>query len=129
MIKLQLVGRLGQNATENAVGGKKVINFSVAHNERYKNPQGVPQERTVWVNCSMWEPGAVGAYLVQGKAVYLEGVPWVNQYTSLAGEPKAEMKLRVTYLQLLPGPKPEAGGNVHEMPEPVVRPADDLPFE
>ncbi|WP_343701636.1 single-stranded DNA-binding protein [Chitinophaga sp.] len=128
MIKLQLVGRLGQNATEAFANGKKVINFSVAHNERYKNKQGVPQERTVWVNCAMWEPGAVMSYLVQGKAVYLEGVPWVNQYQSLAGETKAELRLKVTYLQLLPGPKQEGGGSVHEMPEAIVQPADDLPF-
>ncbi|RPE12333.1 single-stranded DNA-binding protein [Chitinophaga lutea] len=126
MIKLQLMGRLGQNATEHAVNGKTVINFSVAHNEKFKNAQGMQQERVVWVNCAMWEPGAVMPYLVQGKAVYLEGMPAVNLYRTNAGEAKAEMKVRVTFLQLLPDGR--NGAENQELEPAVSQPADDLPF-
>lgn len=130
MIKLQLVGRLGQHATENTVNGKKVLNFSVAHNERYKNAKGVQQERTDWINCAMWEPGGVSPFLLQGTAVYLEGVPAVNMYRTNAGETKAEIKLRVTFLQLLHGAnKNGEGAGAHtDLPVPVSQPADDLPF-
>ncbi len=126
MIKLQLMGRLGQNASEHAVNGKTVLNFSVAHNEKFRNAQGELQERVVWVSCAMWEPGAVMPFLVQGKAVYLEGVPAVNQYRSNAGEAKAEMKVRVTFLQLLPDGR--NGSDNQEMAPAVSQPADDLPF-
>lgn len=126
MIRLQLMGRLGQHATESAVNGKTVINFSVAHNEKFKNQQGVQQERTVWVNCSLWEQNSVLPYLTQGKGVYLEGVPSVNMFRSNAGEPKAEIKLRVSFLQLLPDGRPAADNQ--EAPPAVSQPSDDLPF-
>lgn len=130
MIKLHLTGHLGQNATEHTVNGKKVLNFSVAHNERFKNAQGVQQERTVWVNCAMWEPGGVSNFLTQGKAVYLEGIPSVNQYRTNAGEAKAEMKLRVTFLELLqrPAKSGDGPGETTEVLASVSQPADDLPF-
>ena len=40
MIKMQVIGHLGQDATVNNVNGKSVINFSVAHSEKYKNKDG-----------------------------------------------------------------------------------------
>ena len=54
MIKLQAIGHLGKDATTNAVNGKNVINFSVAHTEKYKDQQGNQKEKTVWVECSYW---------------------------------------------------------------------------
>ena len=40
MIKLQVIGNLGKDALVNNVNGKTVINFNVAHTERYKDAQG-----------------------------------------------------------------------------------------
>ena len=37
MIKMQIIGHLGQDSQVNDVNGKKVINFSVAHSEKFKN--------------------------------------------------------------------------------------------
>ena len=36
MIKLQVIGNLGRDAVMNNVNGKTVINFTVAHSEKYK---------------------------------------------------------------------------------------------
>lgn len=108
MIKIQLIGHLGKNAVLHEVNGKQVLNFSVAHNERFKNAQGVSQERTIWAECAMWAPNAVGAYLLQGTYVYVEGVPFLDLYTSQQGAPACALKVRVTNVQLLNhGPKPE----------------------
>jgi single-strand DNA-binding protein len=49
MIKLQVIGNLGKDAVVNDVNGRKVINFSVAVTERYKDAQGAQKDRTVWV--------------------------------------------------------------------------------
>ncbi len=37
MIKIQVIGHLGKDCTVNNVNGKNVINFSVAHSEKYKD--------------------------------------------------------------------------------------------
>ncbi len=54
MIKLQVIGNLGKDCIVNTVNGKNVINFSVAHTEKYKDAQGNPKERTTWVECAYW---------------------------------------------------------------------------
>ena len=38
MIRISVIGRLGQDATVNNVNGKNVINFSVAYSEKFKKP-------------------------------------------------------------------------------------------
>lgn len=101
MIKLQIIGHLGKNAVENFVNGKAVLNFSVAHNQRYKNAQGVQQERTVWADCAMWGSNAIGPYLLQGTHVFVEGTPYIELYNNGEGLPAAALKLRVTNVQLL----------------------------
>ena len=54
MIKLQVIGNLGKDGTVNTVNGKNVINFSVAHTEKYRDAQGTQKERTTWVECAYW---------------------------------------------------------------------------
>lgn len=127
MIKLQIIGHLGKNAVENQVNGKTVLNFSVAHNERYKNAQGVQQERTVWANCAMWAPNAVGPYLLQGTHVFVEGTPYIELYTDNAGAPAASLKVRVYEVKLLPGGPKVGGDDKNAIPE-AAEPAEELPF-
>ena len=40
MIKLQVIGNLGKDCIVNTVNGKNVINFTVAHTEKYRDSQG-----------------------------------------------------------------------------------------
>ena len=40
MIKLQVIGNLGADCIQKEVNGKTVINFNVAHSEKYKDAQG-----------------------------------------------------------------------------------------
>jgi len=40
MIKLQIVGNLGADCIQKEVNGKTVINFNVAHHEKFKDSQG-----------------------------------------------------------------------------------------
>ena len=48
MIKLQVIGNLGKDAVLNNVNGKSVINFTVAHTERFKDAQGVQKDKTTY---------------------------------------------------------------------------------
>lgn len=148
MIKLQIVGNLGKDCIVNDVNGKKVINFSVAHTERYKDSQGNQQERTTWVECAYWtDRTAVAEYLKKGKMVYAEGAPSADGYTNKEGQAAATLRMRVQNIQLLGGGNENGAqqGNVSNYgsaPAPTVKtetvspapamsaPAvdDDLPF-
>lgn len=111
MIKLQVIGHLGKDCVVNNVNGKSVINFSVAHTEKFKDAQGVAHEKTIWANCSYWSDRvAVAPYLKQGTLVFVEGSPEVRQYTTKTGQQGAELSLRVQSIQLLGG-KQEGGSN------------------
>ena len=104
MIKLQIVGNLGKDCIMKEVNGRNVINFSVAHTERYKDAQGVQKERTTWVECAYWsDKTAIAPYLVKGKMVYAEGSPEADAYTNKEGQPAATLRMRVQSLQLLGG--------------------------
>ena len=45
MIKLQIVGNLGEDCIQKEVNGKNVINFNVAHTEKFKDAQGNSKEK------------------------------------------------------------------------------------
>ena len=83
MIKLQVIGNLGKDCVVNTVNGKTVINFSVAHTEKFRDQQGNQKDKTIWVECAYWtDRTAVSPYLTKGKTVYVEGQPEVRTYTT-----------------------------------------------
>ncbi len=102
MIKLQVIGNLGRDAVVNNVNGRNVINFSVAHTERFKDSSGEQKERTVWVDCAYWsDRTAIAPYLKKGTQVYVEGSPDVRTYQTQDGKQGASLSLRVQNVQLL----------------------------
>jgi single-strand DNA-binding protein len=108
MLKLQLIGNLGQDAVVNNVGGKNVINFSVAHTEKYKNSENNEVSKTTWVSCAYWsEKVNLANYLKKGTQVYLEGKPEAKTYSNSAKEVVPQLSVRVSGLQLLSGSKSE----------------------
>jgi len=143
MIKLQVIGNLGKDCIVNTVNGKNVINFTVAHTEKYRDSQGNNQERTTWVDCAYWtDRTGISPYLTKGKQVYVEGNPEVRTFTRNDGTAGASLSLRVREVQLLGGrgdsgvPSSSMSGtesyassktsipNAADVNEPV----DDLPF-
>lgn len=142
MIKLQVIGHLGKDCIVNTVNGKNVINFTVAHTEKFRDSQGNNQERTTWVDCAYWtDRTAVSPYLTKGKQVFVEGTPEVRTFTRNDGTAGASLSLRVREVQLLGG-RGETGGapalasadsySSAKTPVPnaadVNEPIDDLPF-
>ena len=136
MLKLQLIGRLGNEAEIRDAAGKKVISFSVAHSESYTDRAGVKQERTTWVKCAIWKDEnrtGVAQYLRKGTQVYVEGTPSLETYVNKGGETVATMKLTVLDIKLLGGDKPEqaapkAQTNQKAQPKVDYNDTDDLPF-
>jgi single-strand DNA-binding protein len=147
MIKLQVIGNLGKDAVVNNVNGKAVINFSVAHTEKYKDAQGVQKERTTWVECAYWtDRTAVAPYLKKGTQVYVEGTPDVRTYQTNDGRQGAALSLRITTVQLLGSKNNDEGSSSnsnyaaqpsynsnkaptqHASAPDMAEVADDLPF-
>ena len=142
MIKMQIIGNLGKDCVVNTVNGKNVINFTVAHTEKFKDSQGNQQEKTTWVDCAYWtDRTAVAQYLTKGKQVYAEGSPELKTYQKNDGTPGASLSLRVREVQLLGGrgdsagagsfqPNATAAASTSNIPSPsdITEPVDDLPF-
>src|SRR3954464_3633306 len=102
MIKLQVIGNLGKDCVVNTVNGKNVINFTVAHTEKYRDSQGNNQEKTTWVECAYWaDKTGIAPYLQKGTQVYVEGTPEVRSFTRNDGTAGASLSLRVREVQLL----------------------------
>jgi single-strand DNA-binding protein len=146
MIKLQVIGNLGKDCVVNNVNGKSVINFSVAHTEKFKDAQGVQKDKTIWVECAYWtDRTAVAPYLKKGTMVYAEGTPDIRTYTTTDGRPGTSLSLRILSVQLLGGRGDNQGGNegssYQQQPSnnqqtsrgnlsdsAMAEPMDDLPF-
>jgi single-strand DNA-binding protein len=104
MIKLLVIGNLGKDCVVNNVNGKTVINFSVAHSEKFRDAQGNQKDKTIWVECAYWtDRTAISPYLTKGQKVYVEGAPDVRTYTTNDGRNGASLSLRVQSVQLVGG--------------------------
>jgi len=144
MIKMQVIGRLGKDCTVNTVNGKNVINFSVAHSEKYKDNQGNMQEKTIWVECAYWtDRTAISPYLMKGTQVFVEGSPDVRTYQKNDGTTAATLSLRVREVQLLGNKGDNNSGGSYQSnnassamsgnssvpnANDITEPVDDLPF-
>ena len=139
MIKMQVIGNLGKDCVVNTVNGKNVINFTVAHTEKYRDSQGNNQEKTTWVDCAYWtDRTALAPYLQKGQQVFVEGTPEVRSFTRADGTAGASLSLRVREVQLL-GRKGDNNNSSASESQPAARQnapapagiddvADDLPF-
>lgn len=108
---MQVIGYLGQDATVNTVNGKTVINFSVAHSEKYKNKDGIEVDKSVWVSAAYWTDRVnVAMYLKKGTQVYLEGSPEAKTYTNKNNEVIPQLQIRIASLNLLSSLKTQGTG-------------------
>lgn len=130
MIKLSLIGNIGNDAVLREVNGRKAINFSVAHNSNYKKEDGTKVEKTDWVNCTIWKDGNQSTelvkYLKKGVKVYVEGTPSADTYKNKDSQVMIDFKCNVRHVELLSSVEKE-----DEQKEPEAAFAsqtDDLPY-
>lgn len=140
MIRLSVIGNLGKDCIINSVNGKNVINFSVAHSEKYKDSQGNAKEKTIWVDCAYWaERTGIAPYLRKGTQIFVEGIPDVRMYTKNDNSTGVSLSLRVANIQLLgnrgdnnnqvqtTSSSPQPGNSLPNASD-ITEPLDDLPF-
>jgi len=92
--KVQLIGNLGSNPEViNLESGKKLVKFTMATNDNYKNVNGEKITDTQWHNLVAWGKTADIAekYLEKGKEIAIEG-----KLTSRSYETKEAEKRYIT---------------------------------
>lgn len=141
MLKMSAIGHLGKDCIVKEVNGKNVINFTVAHTEKFKDAQGVLKEKTTWLECAYWSDRvAIAPYLLKGTQVYVEGSPSADGYIDKNNQARATLRLRVDKIELLGSKQGNGGGGNQQSAAPSAPApqsqnnstmndaADDLPF-
>jgi single-strand DNA-binding protein len=121
--RVELIGRLGRDPeTRYTPTGRKVCQFSLAVDRRWRSAEGETREATDWFNVEAW--GRLGEicqdYLSKGRLVYLEGRLQTDRYEQ-DGETKYFTKVILSGMQMLDR-KP--GEEEAELPE---APAGEIP--
>lgn len=138
---MQIIGFLGRDAVVQQHGTEAVLNFSVAHTDKYLSG-GQKMERTTWISCSWWtEKHTIAQYLKKGTQVWIEGNPEAKMWTGKDGQKQCGLVCRVRSLQLLGNSKrdsaPAAPSQSAPAPSDGYKPVEiprededfsDLPF-
>ncbi len=102
--KVQLIGNVG-NAVEvkNTESGKKLVKFSIATNESYRNSKGEKITETTWHNVIAWGKVAEIAekFLQKGTEIAVEGKLTNKSYTDKDGNKKNIYEVQINELLLL----------------------------
>jgi single-strand DNA-binding protein len=132
--KVTLIGRLGRDPeVRNFQNGGKVVNFSVATSERYKDRDGNQQEKTEWHNVAIFNEklGEIAEkYLRKGAQVYLEGQLQTRKWQDQSGNDRysTEVVLRPYRgeLQLIGGKRDDGDDTLANEAPRQRKTADDL---
>jgi single-strand DNA-binding protein len=140
--KVILVGRVGADPEVKTFdSGDKLVRFSLATSEKYKDKEGNPQEITEWHNIVVRREGLVGVvqqYVRKGSQIYVDGKLRTRSWDDQSGGKRYTTEVIMETLQLLgsaPGqstsaPSSEASpsrGSEASQP-PIGDIDDDLPF-
>lgn len=106
--RVQLIGHLGADPElREFEAGKKMVRFSVATNESYKNSEGELVKETQWHNVVAWNKTAEIAekYLSKGQEVCLSGKLANRKYEDKDGVTRYVSEVVANELLLLGGSK------------------------
>ena len=140
---VQIIGNLGGAPDMKYINNNDhVVNFSVAVNERWKNRNGGPQERTTWLRIVAFNGlgSACAEFLKRGDPVYVEGRLQIREYEDKGQNPRTSVEVVASRVRFLGGPanpgdeKHPTPGRPHNNPATNVAPTtdsrvdDDVPF-
>jgi single-strand DNA-binding protein len=101
---MNVTGRLTRDAEIRTVNeNSKVVSFSVAINDGYKNKQGERVQLTEFIDCSYWRTMAVAEFLTKGTLVELTGWMGSRAWIDGEGQPRSALNLRTSEIKFLGG--------------------------
>jgi single-strand DNA-binding protein len=141
MSKVLIIGNVGRDPEQRYTqSGTMTSTFSVAVNQRRRNPDGSFQEETEWYRINAFGRLAeiCQQYVTKGRTVYVEGRLRVDRWTGQDGQPRFTLDILANDMVLMDsrprGDEFEGGGPV-PLPNraagpPASEPSDleDLPF-
>ncbi len=102
--KVQLIGNLGADPEfKELPGGKAMLRFRLATNERYKAPDGEWKENTQWHPIVVWGKLAetMSGMVHKGSGLVIEGRLVQRSYESKEGEKRYATEVVLNEFQLL----------------------------
>lgn len=136
--KVILIGNLGKDPDlRYTPGGQPVATFSLATSEKWRDKDGVMQDRTEWHNIVVWGKPAEMAkeYLSKGRQVYIEGRIQTRNWDDKDGNKRYTTEivaLRIQFLGSKGGAEKEGTTTGAAAGAPPVNDIgaedDDLPF-
>ena len=127
--KAIIIGRVGGDPDIRTVGESKVVNFSVATSEKYKDKSGEKQEKTQWHRVKAWRSLAevIEKYVKKGMLIYVEGKIEYREYEA-EGVKKYATDIIAQEMKMLSFPEDkEEQKPAKDEPAPIDN-EDDLPF-
>jgi single-strand DNA-binding protein len=104
--KAIIIGNLGAKPElRYTASGQAVTTLSVATNEKWKNKDGEPQERTEWHRVNVWGRSAENCekYLDKGRQVYIEGRIQTRSWEDQDGNKRYTTEIVAQTVQFLSG--------------------------
>ena len=144
MAKALLIGNVGRDPEQRYTQtGTMTVSFSMAVNNRRRNPDGSYQDETEWYRITA--AGRLAEicqqYVTKGSQLYVEGRLRVDRWTGQDGQPRTTLDVFANDVQLLgsrqqregfePGPAGTSGGpppGRGAAPEMDRSDIEDLPF-
>lgn len=112
--RVTLIGNLGQDPEVKTIeSGKKVVHFTLATKEGFKNAEGQRVNETTWHNIIAWNGLAdiAGKYLKKGNEVAVEGRIVYRTYEDKKGVTKYITEIVLSDLELLRNGNGKGKGN------------------
>ena len=125
---MNIIGRVTADAqVRNVSNSKRVVNFSVAINDSYRNKQGERIEQTTYFDCAYWLSPKVAQILTKGMVVELTGRVSARAWTGSDGQPHTGLNFYTSQIKL------HGGGKKSETVQATTgtnnsKEKDDLPF-
>jgi len=120
--KAMLIGNLGQDPEiKYSANGLPICNMSIATTERYRDREGMEQEKTEWHRVVAFDRLAeiCGEYLKKGSQVYFEGQIQTRQWQDNDGNTRYTTEIRARDMMMLGG---RSGGDMSRPSAPSASP-------
>lgn len=128
---MEITGRLTADATVHQLEDeRKVVNFTIAINDRFKTQAGEVKDVATFIGCSYWISSKVAEWLNKGAIVQLYGRIGVDAYVNGNGEAVGNLTFHTNNIKLVASSNKKAGQEQRSKPEPevTVEETEDLPF-
>ncbi len=98
---MNIIGRVTKDAeVRTTQQDKRVVSFSVAINDSYRNKQGERVEQTTYFDCSYWLSANVAKLLTKGSLVELTERVSARAWTGKDGEPRSGLNFHTAQIKL-----------------------------